>query len=331
LTIALIAWRHRAPLIVALGTFVLQALTTVFGEPFTYSSAVAVGVAFYTVGAMPNRRRAYVGLALGIAVGLTAVQDRTLTEYLGIVVPVYVAPWILGALVLRGRTLREVEDRSRSATEVAVTAERARLAREIHDVVSHNIGMIVVQAAAADVLLDEHPERTRQALQDIEGGARQALLELRQMLSLLRPDGAAETTAASLSPSSRLDGLTDLLSRVRAAGVPVSLRVVGESRPVDPAVDLAAYRVIQEGLTNVMKHAGPCSAEVTVDYGEDLEVRVADTGRGVVTEERAGFGLAGLAERVRELGGSFTSNNLAPHGFAVTARLPLSAPVTASA
>jgi len=319
---ALLAWRRVAPLAVAVGVVAVEVVGSVFGPPFSWTLLVVTLVAFYSVGAMHDRRRSVAGLLFGIAVGIPMDIDGTLNTYLAVVMTSFVVPWTVGALAWRQRRIAEVEYAAGHASKAAVAAERARLAREIHDVVSHSIGMIVVQAAAADILLDDQPERSRGALREIEHGARHALVELRQMLTLLQPDGHGD-----LAPSPRLDGLPDLVSRVRSAGVPVELDVRGEPREVDPTVDLAAYRVIQEGLTNALKHAGPCTASVTVNYDRELHVRVRDSGRGMNGLTRSGFGLAGLEGRVRDVGGTLSTTNLDPNGFELAARLPLTEPV----
>jgi signal transduction histidine kinase len=317
-----IAWRRSAPLVVGVMAIGWMFLTAVFfGAPGGISSLLCVWIAFFTIGAMTDRRRAGVGLVFGIVVSLFMNDSGTfdLNLYLAIALTSFVAPWTVGAFWWRRRRIVELESKVETNAREAVDAERARLAREIHDVVSHNISMIVVQAAAADVLLDDSPHRSRRALHEIEAGARNALVEMRQMLHLLHPGATPD-----LEPAPRLADLDALVTRVRASGLSVELEIDGDPRPVSAITDLTAYRVVQEGLTNILKHAGPCTATVRVAYGDDLAVEVTDTGRGVeLTPSTGGFGLTGLDERVREAGGGMKAGPHPLGGFELLVRLPL--------
>lgn len=320
---ASLAWRRRAPLGVAVLAVALLFAASTFGAPGGASPVLVLWVAFFGVGSMTDRRRAVAGLVLGVVVA-RFMQDGgfDLNVYLAIALTSFVVPWAVGALWWRRRGARELEARLETTAREAVAAERARLAREIHDVVSHSISMIVVQAAAADVQLRDAPERSREALHEIESGARTALVEMRQMLHLLHPDAPAP-----LDGIPRLADLDDLVSRVRAAGLRVDLQVDGAPRPASPVVDLAAYRVVQEGLTNVLKHAGPCTATVRVSYLEDLRIVVRDDGRGSDARPAAtGFGLTGLGERVHEAGGGLRTSEPPGGGFELDVRLPLGRP-----
>ena len=317
-----LAWRRVAPLAVGIvATGWMFATAILFGIPGGITGVLCLWLAFFTVGSMADRRRSVVGLVFGVIVSFFMNDNGTfdLNLYLAIALTSFVVPWTVGALLWRRRRMVELEKRAETSAQEAVDAERARLAREIHDVVSHNISMIVVQAGAADVLLDESPERTRDALHEIEAGARNALVEMRQMLHLLHP-GAAP----GLDPVPRLADLDSLVARVCASGLPVELEVGGEPREVSGIIDLTAYRVVQEGLTNVLKHAGPCTATVHLAYGEDLAIAIRDTGRGVDPAARStGFGLTGLDERVREVGGGMSAGPIATGGFELLVRLPL--------
>jgi signal transduction histidine kinase len=314
-----VALRSRFPLTSAIGVIGTAFVgATVAGEPGSVTLAAALIIVFYTLGTLPNRRRALASLIIGLVAAIPMTADRSLQTYLAIALTSFAVPWLVGSLRLRQRRARELEAQREEAARLAVAEERARLARELHDVVSHNVGMIVVQAGAGDVLLDEHPERAREAMRAIERGARDALGELRRLLGLLRTDGEA-----SLSPQPTLAALDQLVERVRAVGVPVDVRIEGTAAPLEAMIDLTAYRIVQEALTNILKHAGPCQARVTIRYGGDaLDVEVADAGRGPVGG-RAGYGLAGISERVALLGGELDTGSGREGGFVVHARLPL--------
>jgi signal transduction histidine kinase len=192
----------------------------------------------------------------------------------------------------------------------------------MHDVVAHSLSVMVVQAEAAEAMLDADPERARRPLAAVQETGRSALGELRRMLGVLR-EMAEEGPA--LAPQPGLDGLDALVGQVRAAGLPVTVRIKGEPRPLPPGIDLSAYRIVQEGLTNALKHAGPARAEVLVAYDDDeLELRVSDDGRGYDPDaDGAGHGLVGMRERVALYGGSLDAGPLPEGGFALSARLPL--------
>ncbi len=207
---------------------------------------------------------------------------------------------------------REVE------VAAAAAAERVRIARELHDVVAHNLSVMVVQAQAADRVLEGEEPSAREALAAIDATGRQALVEMRRLVGMLREDAGD-----GLAPQPGLDQLDALLDHVREAGVPVEMSVVGKSRPLPAGVDLAAYRIVQEGLTNVIKHAGPAQAHLTLRYDErEIELAVVDDGRGPAEGAVGGHGLAGMRERVAVFGGKFESGSVNGRGFGLRARLP---------
>jgi signal transduction histidine kinase len=229
--------------------------------------------------------------------------------------------------------LAEVEARAASAeaqrdraTARAAAAERTRIARELHDVVAHHVSLMAVQAEAAGALLPGHPVEAARSVEVIGATARAALTELRRLLGVLRgPAPDPETT-----PSVSLAGLGTVLDQVRQAGLAVELTVTGAAADLSPGTDLTAYRIIQEALTNSLRHAQATRAEVTLAYEPGfVTVRVADDGHGgsaasaPAPNGAGGFGLAGIAERVASCGGSLTVGP-AGRGFAVTARLPAS-------
>ena len=290
------------------------------GEPFSATSVLTFTIAFFSVGAMSRRRVSVSVLLLASALGVLTVQPLTLNNYLAITLSSVAVPWLLGMLWLRHSTFRGEERRRQEAAQDAVAAERLRLAQDLHDVVSHNVGMIAVQAGAADVLLDTDPVRSRESLRAIELGARETLLELRRMLGLLRDDDPDPVpTRATLA------GLPSLIEPLTHAGVAVALTESGTPVPLSAPVETVAYRLVQEALTNVLSHAGPCRVQVTLHYTPHaLGVEVADDGTARGGTSRGGYGLGGIRERVAALGGTVTAGpRTEGGGFAVSALLPL--------
>jgi signal transduction histidine kinase len=218
---------------------------------------------------------------------------------------------------LAAERTRAEEDRRRAGEE------RMRIARELHDVLAHNISLINVQAGVALHLMDEQPGQSRGALQAIKQASNDALGELRSVLDVLRQGDEAPPRA----PASGLAHLDSLVSRAGATGLEVRTRVEGTPRPLPAGADLAAYRIVQESLTNVTRHAGPASAAVLVRYGKDnLTVQVDDNGKGpsaTNTNGTGGNGIRGMRERVATLGGELTTGPRPGGGFRVRARLPL--------
>ena len=226
-----------------------------------------------------------------------------------------------GAVEDRARLL-ELEREARATA--AVQEERARIARELHDVVAHHVSVIVIQAGAGLHAIDRRPDAARDALAAIDATGRQALTDMRRMLGILgnEPD--------SLTPMPGLDELGELLTQVQGAGLPVEFSIDGERRPLDDGVELSAYRIIQEALTNVLKHAHGARAQVEIRFEpRDLRITVTDKGgRGptdVEPERHEGRGLIGMRERVAMFGGDLEAGPI-PGGFRVTARIPVRSP-----
>jgi signal transduction histidine kinase len=195
-----------------------------------------------------------------------------------------------------------------------------RLARELHDVVGHSVSVMVVQAGAERLDLGEERPATREALLAIERTGREALAEMSRLLGILRAEG----DGLALAPRPSLAQVDALVKTMRDAGLPVELRVEGEQTPLTPSVDVSAYRILQEALTNVVKHAGPARAYVVVRYGgRDVELEVTDNGHGPVDGNGPGYGLAGMRERVELHGGTLEAGKGNGGGFTVKARLPL--------
>ena len=326
--------RRRAPLLVLIlvigATYAGYARSPDVGA--SLQSWIALNVAVYTVAAHCERRRAIVGGAIAAAFVL-GFAIPALVE--GVRLAGVVGQWLfVGGVWLLGRWVRQrrhrTEDLEQHAADLeadrealareAVAEERARIAREMHDSVAHSVSVMVLQAGAAEQVLAASPERARQSLVTIQDTGREAIVELRRMLGLLR-DPVAD---ASLAPQPGVGRLDALLDQVRAAGLPVELTVVGEPRRLPPGIDRSAYRIVQEGLTNTLKHAGPAHASVRLRYCDRaLELEVLDDGRGPGGLNEGGFGLLGMRERAAFYGGVLAADARPGGGYALRARLPL--------
>ncbi|MGW4028148.1 sensor histidine kinase [Streptomyces sp. NPDC004838] len=236
-----------------------------------------------------------------------------------------------------------LEKERESAARQAVDAERSRIARELHDIVSHNVSLMVVQAGAAREVLETMPDEAATALAAVEKAGRDTMTELRHLLGLLAPSQSGEEVAgdqeeAGLSPQPSLSRLSSLIDRVAFAGLPVEVRIAGEPRPLPAGIDVTAYRIVQEALTNALKHGDGRTAEVTVRYADhSLRVEVLNSGPSVLTGgdagprrpeagDGAGRGLLGLRERVAVYGGHLDARRRLGGGYRVRARIPLDRP-----
>jgi len=320
-------WRRRSPAVVL--AVVMASNVLYFGLGYPYGPAwLALIVAFWTAVTGGARRVAWATAVVGLAAYFTlaALLDRvgpataaTIAAHLG---------WLLlvlsvSEIALAARQRRQAAERTR-AEEARRRAgeERMRIARELHDVLAHNISLINVQAGVALHLMDEQPGQSRTALAAIKQASNDALGELRSVLDVLRQGDEAPPRA----PASGLAQLGSLVAGAGATGLEVRTRVEGLPRPLPAGTDLAAFRIVQESLTNVTRHAGPASATVLVRYGpDDLTVRVDDDGRGPVaaTGPGNGNGIRGMRERVAALGGELTTGPRPGGGFRVQARLPI--------
>jgi signal transduction histidine kinase len=334
-----LAGRRRFPgavlaLVVASGL----AGAALFLPPFFLGPAILVAV--YSVAAYGRRWVSLAGLTVA-ELGLAALQRTPLKfEFEGLALVgfmgILAAAWLLGhfahnyrayAARLEERTA-ELEQAREELARRAVTEERLRLARELHDVVAHAMSVIAVQSGVGTHVADSQPEQVGKALAAIEATSRSALTELRRLLGVLRQDSEPQ---ASLAPVPGLANLDVLLAEVAEAGLAVRLRVEGAPAPLPAGVDLSAYRIVQEALTNVIKHAGPGHAQVTIRYGDrEVAVEVTDDGRGVAAVagdggKGTGHGLIGMAERVAAFGGDLEVGPRPGGGFRVAARLPLAA------
>jgi signal transduction histidine kinase len=334
LTIPL-AWRRRWPLGVlcfamAAGTLQGLYLSSVDDVATIFFVVIVLG---YTSGAHLPRRRAFVALPLmflGICGVNLGTASATTSDYLFPLAVVSIA-WLSGRAVRARALLTEelheaavrAEEAHEAEAQLAMAEERRRIAREMHDVVAHSVSVMVVQAGGARRIIDRDPDRAAQAAAQIEYAGRAALVEMRRLLGLLH---AGDGEAGALAPQPSLAELDALVERSRAAGLPVEVRVLGERRPLPAGIDLAAYRIVQEALTNTLKHAGAAPTEVHLRWGEnELELEILDRGGAGMARNGSGggHGLVGMAERVRLYGGELEAGPRPAGGFRVRARLPL--------
>jgi len=322
-----IAFRRRAPVPVlwAVGSAVVVYAALGYPENLAPSLAVAAGSAAswspratFLRWVVPSSVVPGVILAIDSAPGDGNWVEIAISLAFGVGLP------LLIGRILHHRRLRLERDRVQAARD-AVTAERARIARELHDVVAHAVSVMVVQAGAARTVLEKDPDAARRALREIERTGRTGLTELRRLLDVLKTDA----DEVALAPQPGLEALEELLARFRATGLPVEATVEGVPRPLAPGVDLTAYRVVQEALTNALKHAGGAHAHVRLRYGDRaIDLEVEDDGRGPTADGSVtvGHGLLGMRERVAVFGGSLEAGERRGGGFVVRARIPTDAP-----
>jgi signal transduction histidine kinase len=326
-------WRRRAPLVVLAAVLMCLAIPDATHDVGNNASAPFAGllVAAYASGAYTSRRDGRIAagiigamvVLMALSIGEDVVGDAVFIG--GILFAVWGAATVVRsrqelAAALAARTI-ELEHEREDKARLAVAEERARIARELHDVVAHNLSIMVVQAGAERrAIADERPETT-EVLATVEATGRAAMAEMRRLLGMLR----RSDDELGLAPQPSLRYLEDLVEQVREAGMPVDLRIEGEPRAIAPGIDLSAYRIVQEALTNALKHAGPAHARVTVRYGDkELDIEIADDGAGAAEEDPAGgHGLVGMRERVALFGGDLATGRRVGGGYAVRARLPL--------
>jgi signal transduction histidine kinase len=323
-----LAWRRKAPLPVAaivMGALVFESLA-VGSAPTPDSQLVGWLLAIYTVAAHCDRVAALAGGAIALTAGLIWMG---IADFLFPVV-VFGGAWLAGRLVRQRDVHAQVAEersaalaREREANVRAVSAEeRARIARALHDVLSHSVSVMVVQAGAERMALGSGKPVTAEALEAIEKTGRQALTEMRRLLGMLRVSGEPPSHA----PQPTLAELDELVAQVREAGVPVELHIEGSQVALPSGVAVSAYRIVQEALTNVLKHAGPAHARVIVRFSSrELELEIADDGQGPREADDAGHGLVGMRERVALYEGEFDAGARNGGGFVVRVRLPLAA------
>jgi signal transduction histidine kinase len=324
--------RRRFPLPAPALSLVFLAVAAAF-DPRGLSDSIFpffIGIsAAASAGWIVDRREALAGLIV-VVIAIVFVQNQFPHTHPGDYIWTtlfFSAAWLVG-YVLRRRVLQTHELRRRAeaaeharADEAAraVAAERGRIARELHDVIAHSVSVMVVQSAGVRRLLPAEMERERQALETVEKTGRQALAEMRRLLGVLR----TEVERPELRPQPGLTTIEQLVEQVRTAGLPVELAVEGDPVDLPPGIDLAAFRIVQEALTNTLRHAGPAHAWVRVRYAPDeLELTVSNDGKDA-DDDGEGYGLVGMKERVNLYGGRLEAGPREGGGFRVSARLPL--------
>jgi signal transduction histidine kinase len=327
-----LVWRRRQPLI-ALAFFVAAFSAELFVfDLFESLSTLAVwGVVTYSIAAYSDLPRALAGGMITFAGVWAFVAANPAVSAAGVEpgdLGLVVVPWLAGlairsyrsrAVDLEDRAARLERERELKARE-AVADERSRIARELHDVVAHGVSVIVLQAEMGDALFEIDPEKARSAFASIQEMGRQSLAELRRLLGMVR----IESPERSLSPQPTLGRIDVLVDHVRQAGLSIELRVEGEARPLPPGLDLSAYRIVQEALTNVLKHASAERAEVLIQYGPSgIHLEVRDDGSGMDGAGHDGRGLIGMRERVALYHGEMKVRSTLGAGFELCVDLPI--------
>jgi signal transduction histidine kinase len=326
--------RRRLPFAAPVSVWLLAAaLSFVDGRlvVFTASVYVAGMAAAFLLGNLADAVQARLSLAVVLGGGAIVVYNSPDHATAGLIF----TPLLFGLGWLAGFAVRERAEQAEAAevratqaererdgaARVAVAEERARIARELHDIVAHAVSVMVLQVGAVRHRLPDTLEEDRDALRGVEQAGRTALAEMRRLLGAMRQDGEG----LELAPQPGLDGLDALLDEVGRAGLPVRLHVDGEPLPLPRALDLSAYRIVQEGLTNALKHAHASHADVTVRYEPyELRIEVRDDGEGSSTSDGLGHGLVGIRERVKIYGGEMSAGTATGGGFILSTRLPLS-------
>jgi signal transduction histidine kinase len=322
-------WRFGAPVSVWL---LAAAFSFVDGRLVEFTAGVAAAgmAASFLLGQVPDAVQARHGLAVvlsGAAIIVYNDPNHAAGDF--IFIPVLFAVAWLAGFALRERTAQaeaaeerasHAEREREAAARVAVAEERARIARELHDIVAHAVSVIVLQVGAVRHNLPETLGEDKDALRGVEQTGRTALADMRRLLGALRHDGED----LDLAPQPGLGSLEPLLDEFRRAGLPVRLQVDGEPFPLPRTLDLSAYRIVQEGLTNALKHAHASHADVVVRYGSDtLQIDVRDDGHGSSASDGLGHGLVGVGERVKIYGGEMTAGAAAGGGFILSTSFPL--------
>ena len=326
--------RRRFPF-AAPAAYWLLAVAISFGDGLLLAFIGSLGVvglaSAFLLGNLRSPLKAGVGLIIVLAGIVIVVYNVPGPQTVGdfVFIPLrFLVAWVAGyALRERAEQAEAAEERAahaererESAARIAVAEERARIARELHDIVAHAVSVMVLQVGAVRHKLPDSLAEDRDALRGVERAGRTALAEMRRLLAAMRREG----DQAELVPQPGLDGLNSLLDEIGRAGLPVELHVDGEPFPLPRGIDLSAYRIVQEGLTNALKHAHASDADVTVRYGQDeLEIEVRDNGDGSATSDGLGHGLIGVRERVKIYGGRMSAGTAVDGGFVLSTRLPL--------
>jgi signal transduction histidine kinase len=318
-----VAVRRRYPLAVGIVVPMLFAVQqALIADPQILASAVAYFCDLYALAVWTTTRRFAIGLVTLITGSLLAALGPALSlanTFFFTAVSVIVMLLVRRVVGDRERRAQLAERERDVAAREAVVEERARIARELHDVIAHHVSMIVLQAGAERSVLDDSNASTRAVLETVERSGRSALTEMRRLLGMLRSD-----ESDPLTPQPSLGDVPVLVGQLREAGLPVELQIEGERRTLPAGIELSAYRIVQEALTNALKHAGDAHARVHIRYGPDsLELEIADNGEGEDTRAPGGgHGLVGMRERVALYGGRFQANPAPGGGFIVRVALP---------
>jgi signal transduction histidine kinase len=313
------------PIAVAAGTIAFTLLDPSAAYD-TESMFLVLILAAWVAGSLPDVRRAVIALGALLASSwlvFLRAPDVPATELIWVSIPIC-GTFVLSAAASRhSERARLAEERARRMEQEArqaVEEERGRITRELHDVLAHSVSVMTVQASAVRRLLKPEQEREREALMTVEETGRQALAEMRRLLGIMR----TESERPALAPQPGLGTLPQLVEQVRQSGLPVELTVEGTPVKLPAGVDLSAYRIVQEALTNTLRHAGPAHAWVAVRYeGEDVEIEVANDGVSDSVNDGGGHGLVGMRERVALCGGELRSGPRPGGGFKISARLPV--------
>jgi signal transduction histidine kinase len=325
--------RRRFPFGAPAALGVAAVLTSFVDErlvPFDFIIFLASCAAVFLLGLIRERAQAVAGLLLAWGIAAVVAYRDPIGNLDGFIATsvIFGIVWTIAfALSRKFEEADEARERAARAegereqrARAAVSEERARIARELHDVVGHSVSVMTVQASAVRRLLRPEQEREREALLVVERTGREALAEMRRMVGVLR----RPEEAPALAPQPSLEYVDKLVEQAREAGLPVELCVEGEPLPLPAGVDLTAYRLVQEGLTNALKHARAERAQVLVRYGAgDIEVTVSDDGRGAGSDDGGGHGLVGMRERVAVYGGALEAGPLPEGGYRLRARLPV--------
>jgi signal transduction histidine kinase len=318
------ARRTRVPLLF-LGLLVAVTVVAAAVPALRDTEITAVGLfillAVYTAAAHTSDRRTVIAGALVVALFVADLaMDAIYAEGIIFYALLWGAPWAAGRAVRRRRLSERRAEQEKARAAAAIVEERARIARELHDVVAHAISVMLLQARGGRRVLEAEPADAREAFATIERTAHQALEEMRRLLGMLR----ASDEQLALAPQPTLKELDRLIEQIQAAGLPVQVAIEGEPRELPPGVDLSAYRIVQEALTNALKHAGPARARVLLRYeADELELEIADDGAGNGDGSGSGQGLIGMRERVSLYGGELQAGRRPEGGYALRARLPL--------
>jgi signal transduction histidine kinase len=330
--VGLLGWRRFPFLAPATLWLVAAAVTFVDGRLIVSTQAVFIAglAAAVLLGNQRDTQRGRVGLAIVLGSGAVIVYNdpRHSAGELVFTPILFALAWLVGYAVRERAAQAEAaearashaERERETAARIAVAEERARIARELHDIVAHAVSVMVLQVGAVRHKLPDELTDDRDALRDVERTGRAALSEMRRLLGAMRRDG----DGVELSPQPGLASLEPLLDEIRRAGLAVDLHLEGDPVPLPYAIDLSAYRIIQEGLTNALKHANAHRADVIVRYEPDeIRIDVRDDGRGPSATDGLGHGLVGIRERVNLYGGEMSAGAANGRGFILSTRLPL--------